>query len=92
MGKELPKYLTRIERYWDGTSETQRWNLERFIRQADNKHIVAYNDHKNRETLEICIGDSFAECETEMKKNLLNYKFIDENTLEEITFQRPWLA
>ena len=92
MGKTLPKYLTRTENYWDGTSNVKRWNLERFIRKADNKHIVAYNDHKNRESLEICIGDSFAECETAMKKSLSNYKFINENTLEGITFQRPWLA
>ena len=92
MGKTLPKYLTRIEHYWDGISDTKRWDLEHFVRQADNKHIVAYSDNKNKETIEICIGDSFAECETAMKKKLSSYKFINKNTLEDIKFQRPWLA
>ena len=92
MSKKLPKYLTRIENYWDGTSEVRRWNLERFVRKADNKHIVAYTDHNNKETIELCIGDSFEECETAMKKNLSNYKFVDTCTLSAITFQRPWLA
>jgi hypothetical protein len=92
MAKELPKIIFRKDYFWNSEVELRRWDLEKFVRLADGKYIVAYTEISKRECLAICIGNSYAECEKEMRSKLSQMKFVKDNYLESKHYERPWLS